>query len=155
MKVTQIVKDAIKTRVKKLAEPKIKALQKKLDELHEEQNEHFDDIKKEVRKSLTPRLENVLKDIIKKHSELTLSWSRYSYSGPDVLVTTPSKVAECVCECMSLGFIRYKQAEEDKLTAQIKDLNEKVDKNISDIILELELGGNKATLDDLLKKVQF
>ena len=64
-------------------------------------------------------------------------------------------MAENLSENSPLDFVYYKKDEEDDLKAQINDLDEKINKSINDIILELELGGNKATLDDLLNKVKF
>ncbi len=155
MKVTQIVKNAIETRVKEIAEPKKQALCEQLDKLHKEQTEHLTNIKKEIRDLSNSMFTHALSNAIKKHPEVTLCWTEYNYSGPNRLFITPSKVAEALCESISLKFIYYKQAEEDKLMAQINDLNEKINKTINDIILELELGGNKTTLDNLLKKVKF
>jgi len=155
MKVTQIIKNAIDTRVREIAEPKKQALREQLDNLHKEQKEHLDSIKEEMKDLLTAMFTHALSNVTKKHPEITLFWSKYNYSGPDTLLTTPSEIAEGLSESVSLGFIRYKGAEEDALEAQINDINEKINKTINDIILELELGGNKATLDSLLKKVKF
>lgn len=155
MKVTQIIKNAIETRVKEIAEPKKQALCEQLDKLHKEQEEHLVSVKEEVRDLLTAMFTHALSNVTKKHSEITLFWRKYNYSGPNPLLTTPSEIAEGLTESISLGFIYYKKDEEDNLMAQINDLNKKINKNINDIILELELGGNKSTLDDLLKKVKF
>lgn len=155
MKVTQIIKNAIETRVKEIAEPKKQALYEQLDKLHKEQEEHLVSVKEEVRDLLTAMFTHALSNVTKKHSEITLFWRKYNYSSLNPLFTTPSEIAEGLTESISLGFIYYKKDEEDNLMAQINDLNKKINKNINDIILELELGGNKATLDDLLKKVKF
>lgn len=155
MKVTQIIKNAIETRVKEIAEPKKQALYEQLDKLHDEQKEHLTDIKEEVKDLSISMFTHVLSNITKKNPEVTLSWDKYNYSGPNTLLTTPSEVANALCESIYFNFICYKKDEEDNLTAQLNDINEKINKNINDIILELELGGNKTTLDNLLKKVKF
>ena len=98
---------------------------------------------------------HALSKITEKNPEVTLSGNKYNYPSPNTLLTTPSEIADALIKSISLGFIYYKKDEEDNLTAQINDINEKINKTINDIILELELGGNKATLDDLLKKVKF
>jgi len=153
MKVTQIVKNAIEARVKEMAEPKRKVIQEQLDKLYEEQGNHLADIKLAVKNSFIASFEQALSNIIKNHPEITLC--KKTYYGSNVSLITPSEIAENLSEDISYSYIKYKQDEEDKLMTQISELNDKVSKNVSDIILELELGGNKATLDNLLKKVKF
>ena len=155
MKVTQIIKNAIDTRVREIAEPKKQALREQLDKLHNEQKEYLSGVKTEVKDLSVTMFTHALSNITKKHPEITLYWSKYNYSGPNTLLTTPAEIADALIKSISLDFIYYKKDEEDNLTAQINDINEKINKNINDIILELELGGNKSTLDDLLKKVKF
>lgn len=155
MKVTQIIKNAIETRVKEIAEPKKQALREQLDKLHNEQKEYISGVKTEVKDLFVAAFKHALNTITKKHPEITLYRSKYNYLGSDTLLTTPAEITDTLIESISLNFIYYKRNKEDNLTAQINDLDEKINKTINDIILELELGGNKATLDDLLKKVKF
>ena len=156
MKVTQIVKQAINEKVNELAKPKMEPLQEQLNAIHKEQSEYLDDIKKELKKTITVALTNVLTNLVKNHPEITMLRNIYGYGEPDKTLTKPDELADyAVKNGLCLGFINYKKNEEDDLMAQINDLNEKINKNINDIILELELGGNKATLDNLLKKVKF
>lgn len=156
MKVTQIVKQAIHEKVNELAKSKMEPLQEQLDAIHKEQSEHLGDIKKELNKTVTVALTNIFTNLIKNHPEITMVKNAYGYREPDKTLTKPDELANYVVKNdLCLGFINYKKNEEDTLMNQISDLQGKINKTINDIILELELGGNKSTLDDLLKKVKF
>ena len=156
MKLTQIIKNAIDTRVKEIAEPNMEPLQEQLDAIHKEQAEYLSDIKKELKKTVTVALTNVFTNLIKNHPEITMIRSAYGYREPDKTLTKPDELADYVVKNdLCFGFINYKKNEEDTLKSQISDLQGKINKTINDIILELELGGNKTTLDNLLKKVKF
>ena len=156
MKVTQIVKQAIHEKVNELAKPKMEPLQEQLDAIHKEQSEYLGDIKKELKKTVTVALTNVFANLVKNHPEVTMVKNAYGYREPDKTLTKPDELADYVVKNdLCLGFINYKKNEEDTLMSQISDLQGKINKTINDIILELELGGNKATLDSLLKKVKF
>lgn len=155
MKVTQIIKNAIETRVKEIAEPKKQALREQLDKLHDEQIAYLTSIKTEIRNLFSASYTNIFRSICKKHPEIKLYSTEYNYPKCNYILNTPEQIAESLSKESSLGFVYYKKDEEDDLEAQTNDLDEKINKTINDIILELELGGNKATLDDLLKKVKF
>ena len=156
MKVTQIIKQAINDKVNELAKSKLEPLQEQLDAIHKEQSEHLDDIKKELKKIVTVALTDVFTNLIKNHPEVTMVIRAYGYREPDKTLTKPDELANYVVKNdLCLGFINYKKNKEDTLKNQISDLKDKINKTINNIILELELGGNKATLDNLLKKVKF
>lgn len=157
MKVTQIVKQAIHEKVNELAKSKMEPLQEQLGAIHKEQSEHLGDIKKELKKTVTVALTNIFTNLIKNHPEITMVKNAYGYREPYKTLTKPDELANYVVKNdLYLGsFINYKKNEEDTLMNQIRDLQGKINKTINDIILELELGGNKSTLDDLLKKVKF
>ena len=157
MKVTQIVKQAINDKVNALAKPKLEPLQEQLDAIHKEQSEHLAEIKKELKKPITVALTNIFTNLIKNHPEITMVKNEYGYRKPDKTLTKPDELANYVVKnYLCLDFINYKKnEEEDTLMNQLSDLQGKINKTINDIILELELGGNKATLDSLLKKVKF
>lgn len=156
MKVTQIIKNAINDKVNALAKPKLEPLQEQLDAIRKDQSEYLNDIKKELEKTVTVALTNVFTNLIKNHPEITMKRTGYGYGAPYKTLTKPDELADYIVRNdLCFGFINYKKNEEDNLMAQINDLTEKINKAINDIILELELGTNKSTLDDLLKKVKF
>lgn len=156
MKVTQIIKNAIHDKVNALAKPKLEPLQEQLDAIRKDQSEYLNEIKKELEKTVTVALTNVFTNLIKNHPEVTMKRCAYGYGSPYKTLTKPDELANYIVRNdLCFGFINYKKNEEDNLMAQINDLTEKINKSINDIVLELELGGNKATLDDLLNKVKF
>lgn len=154
MKVTQIVKQAIETRINEIAKPKLEPLVTQKENLNKESNEQLSKIKQELRKALNVAITNILANTLKKYPELTISKNRY-YNNL-ITLTKPSEIAKDIVDNeICLGFIHYKENEHDSVDKQINDLNEKIKKVINDTILELELGNNKATLEDLLKKIKF
>lgn len=155
MKVTHIIQNAIKTRVNEIAKPKLEPLEEQLKALLEEHSMNLERIKDEFKKELTVVVSVALTNMIKKHPEITLERGIYGYRV-DRLLTKPDEIAEyMVGNDICFGCINYKKNERDALQKQINDLKEKISKTINDIILELELGDNKTTLDSLLKKVKF
>lgn len=155
MKVTQIVKQAIQTRVNEIAKPKLEPMQKQLKALIEENSLNLERIKDELKKELNVVVSDALTNMMKKHPEVTLERSIYSYRI-NRLLTKSDEVAEYMVENdMCFGCINYKKNERDALQKQINDFKEKIDKTINDIILELELGSSKKDLETLLAKVKF
>ena len=78
MKVTQIIKNAIETRVKEIAEPKKQALCEQLDKLHDEQKEYLISVKTEIRNLFSASYTNIFRSICKKHPEIKLYRTEYS-----------------------------------------------------------------------------
>ena len=146
MKVTQIIKEAITARVKaKCAEANMNTnllLKVELDRLAEEEKQRKIEFKKEYRK--------IFKDMLEKldNKKISYYYSRYnsdpvndkevilSNNEPSVYLTLTSDYAE-------------------KLKQKISDNEAKARKYINDIILELELGANKSTLESLLNNITF
>lgn len=146
MKVTQIIKEAITARVKaKCAEANMNTnllLKVELDRLAEEEKQRKNELKKEYRK--------IFKDMLEKldNKKISYYYSRYSSdpvndkevilsnNEPSVYLTLTSDYAE-------------------KLKQKISDNEAKARKYINDIILELELGANKSTLESLLNNITF
>ncbi len=156
MKVTHIIQNAIKTRVNEIAKPKLEPLEEQLKTLLKEESMNLERIKNELKKELNVVVSVALTNMMKKHPEITLERGIYGYYRVDRLLTKPDEIAEyMVGNDICFGCINYKKNERDALQKQINDLKEKISKTINDIILELELGDNKTTLDSLLKKVKF
>ena len=146
MKVTQVIKEAITARVMAKCEEANKdyqlALNTELDRLDEERQRHSNDLMKEYQKAFFAML--------KKMDDKKISYNYTSYSGnkimdkeglwkknqPGLYLTVTSDYAED---------LKYK----------IQENVDKAKKFINDIILELELGESKPTLESLLANIKF
>lgn len=126
MKVTKIVREHIEDKIEKLYQPAVNKIDNEIRSLDRQVDEVKDNIKDKAKK--------VVIDFLKKEgfipcSEGDSGVSLYLYSGPKELV---EKINE--------------------LKLKRQELKAKRDNTIMDILVELELGGNKETLDSLLEK---
>lgn len=146
MKVTQVIKEAITARVNTKCEEAnkgyVRALNTELDRLAEERKQHANDLMKEYQKAFLAML--------KKLDDKKISYNYTLYSGeknsnkdflweknqPGLYLTVTSDYAE-------------------DLKAKIQENQDRAKKFINDIILELELGESKPTLESLLANVKF
>lgn len=145
MKVTQIIKDAITARVKAKCEEANKdyqlALDAELERLDNEREQCLEDLRKEYKQLFLALLE--------KMDNKKIAYSYCSYSGN---ITSKEGLWEKNFPSIYLN-ITSDYAEE--LRAKILENQEKVKKFINDIILELELGESKPTLESLVANVKF
>ena len=145
MKVTQVIKEAITVRVMAKCEEVNKdyqlALNTELDRLAEERKQHFNDLTKEYHKAFLAMLE--------KMDNKKIVYSYNSYSGT---ITSKEGLWEKNIPSFNLD-LTSGYAEE--LRAKIQENKDKAKKFINDIILELELGESKPTLESLLANVKF
>lgn len=146
MKVTQVIKEAITTRVKAKCDEANKnanlLLNVELERLAEERKQRVDELKKYYHKMFMAMLEKL------DNKKISYYYSRYSNeptndkeviwsnNEPNIYLTLTSDYAE-------------------KLKKQILDNEAKAKKYINDIILELELGATKPTLESLLNNITF
>jgi hypothetical protein len=125
MKVTKIVREHIEDKIEKLYQPAVDKIDDELKSLDRQIDEAKTKIKDKVNK--------VVVDFIKKEGFIPyndeLGFSLYLYSAPKELVE-----------------------KRDKLKLKRQELKAKRDNTIMDILVELELGGTKETLDKLLEK---
>lgn len=146
MKVTQVIKEAITTRVMtKCTEANkgyVLALNTELDRLAEERKQRFNNLKKEYQKAFIAMLEGM--------DDKKIAYNYTTYSGnkimdkeglwekniPPIYLNLTSDYAED---------LKYK----------IQENQDKAKKFINDIILELELGATKPTLESLLNNITF
>lgn len=146
MKVTQVIKEAITTRVKAKCDEANKntnlLLKVELERLAEERKQRVDELKKYYHKMFMAMLEKLDNKKISYyyssyHSESTkdkeVIWSN---NEPNIYLELTSDYAE-------------------ELKKKILDNEAKAKKYINDIILELELGANKPTLESLLNNIAF
>lgn len=146
MKVTQVVKEAITARVKAKCEEAnkgyVSALNTELDRLAEEHRRHSNDLMKEYQKAFFAMLEKMdNKKISYNYScysseEITDKDYLWKKNKPGLYLTVTSDYAK-------------------DLEAKIKENQDKAKKFITDIILELELGESKPTLESLLANIKF
>ena len=146
MKVTQVIKEAITTRVmSKCAEANkgyVLALNTELDRLAEERKQHFNDLKKEYQKAFLAML--------KKMDDKKISYNYTLYSDKEITDK------DYIWEKNKPGLYLTVTSDYAKdLKAKIQENQDKAKKFINDIILELELGENKPTLESLLANVKF
>lgn len=146
MKVTQVIKEAITARVKAKCDEANKSanllLNVELERLAEERKQRVDELKKYYHKMFMAMLEKL------DNKKISYYYSRYSSeptndkeviwsnNEPNIYLTLTSDYAE-------------------KLKKQILDNEAKAKKYINDIILELELGATKPTLESLLNNITF
>lgn len=146
MKVTQVIKEAITARVMAKCEEANKgyqlALNTELDRLTEERLQHFNDLMKEYQKAFLAMLE--------KMDDKKISYNYTHYSGNEITDKDYlwEKNKPSLCLTVTSDYAK-------DLKAKIQENQDKAKKFIDDIILELELGESKPTLESLLANIKF
>lgn len=145
MKVTQVIKEAITTRVKAKCDEANKSvnllLNVELDRLAEERKQQINALQEEYQKAFMVMLEKLDN---KKIS--------YYYNTYNRKITSKEELCDRNIPCIS---IELTSDYTEKLKKQILDNEAKAKKYINDIILELELGATKPTLESLLNNLTF
>lgn len=146
MKVTQVVKEAITTRVMAKCEEANKgyvlALNTELARLAEEREQHSKELAKEYQKAFFAML--------KKLDDKKISYNYTLYSDEEITDK------DYIWEKNKPGLYLTVTSDYAKdLKAKIKENQDKAKKFINDIILELELGESKPTLESLLANIKF
>lgn len=146
MKVTQVVKEAITTRVMAKCEEAnkgyVSALNTELDRLAEERQQHSNDLMKEYQKAFFAML--------KKMDDKKISYNYTLYSGNKIMDK------EGLWEKNQPGlYLTVTSDYAEDLKYKIQENQDKAKKFINDIILELELGESKPTLESLLANIKF
>ena len=146
MKVTQVIKEAITVRVMAKCEEANKdyqlALNTELDRLAEEREQHSNDLMKEYQKAFFAML--------KKMDAKKISYNYTHYSGEEI--TDKDFLWE---KNMPGLYLTVTDAYDKDLKTKIQENQDKAKKFINDIILELELGESKPTLESLLANIKF
>ncbi len=145
MKVTQVIKEAITARVKAKCDAANKSanllLNVELDRLAEERKQQIKALQEEYQKTFMVMLEKLDN---KKIS--------YYYNTYNRKITSKEELCDRNIPCIS---IELTSDYAEKLKKQILDNETKAKKYINDIILELELGATKPTLESLLNNITF
>lgn len=145
MKVTQLIKEAITARVKAKCDAANKnanlLLNVELDRLAEERKQQIKALQEEYQKTFTVMLE--------KLDNKKISYYYNTYNGK---ITSKEELCDRNIPCVSIE-LTSDYAEE--LKKKILDNETKAKKYINDIILELELGATKPTLESLLNNITF
>lgn len=145
MKVTQVIKEAITTRVKAKCDEANKntnlLLNVELERLAEERKQRINELEKYYHKMFMAMLEKLDN---KKIS--------YYYNTYNRKITSKKELCDRNIPCVSIE-LTSDYAEE--LKKKILDNEAKAKKYINDIILELELGATKPTLESLLNNITF
>ena len=146
MKVTNVIKEAITARVMAKCEEANKdyqlALNTELDRLDEERQQHSNDLMKEYHKAFLAMLE--------KMDDKKISYNYTHYSGNEITDK------DYLWEKNKPGLYLTVTSDYAKdLKAKIQENVDKAKKFINDIILELELGESKPTLESLLANIKF
>ena len=145
MKVTQVIKQAITARVMAKCEEANKdyqlALDAELERLDNEEEQCIEDLRKEYKQLFLALLE--------KMDDKRITYSYHSYSGD---ITSKEGLWEKNYPSINLN-LTSDNAED--LKAKIQENQDKAKKIINDIILELELGESKPTLESLLANIKF
>ena len=146
MKVTQVVKEAITARVMAKCEEAnkgyVSALNTELDRLAEERQQHSNDLMKEYQKAFFAML--------KKMDDKKISYNYTLYSGNKIMDK------ESLWEKNQPGlYLTVTSDYAEDLKYKIQENQDKAKKFINDIILELELGESKPTLESLLANIKF
>ena len=146
MKVTQVIKEAITSRVMAKCEEAnkdyVSALNTELDRLAEEREQHSNDLMKEYQKAFFAML--------KKMDDKKISYNYTLYSDKEITDK------DYIWEKNKPGLYLTVTSDYAKdLKAKIQKNQDKAKKFINDIILELELGESKPTLESLLANVKF
>lgn len=145
MKVTQVIKEAITARVKAKCDEANKStnllLNVELERLAEERKQQIKALQEEYQKTFMVMLEKLDN---KKIS--------YYYNTYNRKITSKEELCDRNIPCVSIE-LTSDYAEE--LKKKILDNETKAKKYINDIILELELGAIKPTLESLLNNITF
>ena len=146
MKVTKVIKEAITARVMAKCEEANKdyqlALNTELDRLAEEREQYSNDLMKEYQKAFFAML--------KKMDDKKISYNYTLYSDKEITDK------DYIWEKNKPGLYLTVTSDYAKdLKAKIQENQDKAKKFINDIILELELGESKPTLESLLVNVKF
>lgn len=145
MKVTQVIKKAITTRVKAKCDEANKStnllLNVELDRLAEERKQQIKTLQEEYQKTFMVMLERL--------DNKKISYYYNTYNGK---ITSKEELCDKNIPCVS---IELTSDYAEKLKKQILDNETKAKKYINDIILELELGATKSTLKSLLNNIAF
>nr|DAF52270.1 MAG TPA: hypothetical protein [Podoviridae sp. ctIKM86] len=145
MKVTQVIKEAITARVKAKCDEANKSanllLNVELERLAEERKQQINALQEEYQKTFMAMLEKLDN---KKIS--------YYYNTYNRKITSKEELCDRNTPCVSIE-LTSDYAEE--LKKKILDNETKAKKYINDIILELELGATKPTLESLLNNITF
>lgn len=145
MKVTQVIKEAITARVKAKCEEANKeyqlALDAELERLDNEREQCLEDLRKEYKQLFLALLE--------KMDDKRITYSYHSYSGD---ITSKEGLWK---ENFPSIYLNLTSDYAEELRAKILENLEKAKKYINDIILELELGESKPTLESLLANIKF
>ena len=146
MKVTQVIKEAITTRVKAKCDEAnlayVTALSKEQVRLEKEKDAHKAELREKYKKLFMSTLD--------KLDAKKIEYSYTYYSGNEC--NTKEEIWERNIPSFS---INVSSKYEKELKNKINENQEKAKKFINDIILELELGENKPTLESLLANVKF
>ena len=146
MRVTNVIKQAITTHVMAKCEEAnkgyVSALNTELDRLAEERQQHSNDLMKEYQKAFFAML--------KKMDDKKISYNYSCYSGDEI--TDKDYIWEKNRPSLYLT-VTSDYAKD--LKAKIQENQDKAKKFINDIILELELGESKPTLESLLANIKF
>lgn len=146
MKVTQVIKEAITARVNAKCEEVNKdyklALAEEEKRLDNERNHYLDALREEHHKAFIAMLE--------KLDDKKIGYNYVNYSGN--ATTDKEDLWE---KNMCSYYLNFTSDLAEELEAKIKENQEKAKKFINDIILELELGESKPTLESLLANVKF
>jgi hypothetical protein len=129
MKVTKLIREHIEEQINTLYAPAIESINNELNGLKKQADSAQENIKEKVRKLAFDFLKEngfINKD---KSNNAKDALSLYVYAEPKEIVEAKLK-----------------------LEKKKQEIKAKRDKTIMDILLELELGGNKETLDSLLEK---
>ena len=146
MKVTKVIKEAITARVMAKCEEANKdyqlALNTELDRLAEEREQYSNDLMKEYQKAFFAML--------KKMDDKKISYNYTLYSDKEITDK------DYIWEKNKPGLYLTVTSDYAKdLKAKIQENQDKAKKFINDIILELELGESKPTLESLLANIKF
>lgn len=146
MKVTQVIKEAITARVKAKCDEANKninlLLNVELERLAEERKQRVDELKKYYHKMFMAMLEKL------DNKKISYYYSRYS--------SEPTNDKEVIWSNNEPGiYLALTSDYAEELKKKILDNEAKAKKYINDIILELELGANKPSLESLLNNITF
>lgn len=145
MKVTQVIKEAITARVKAKCDEANKSanllLNVELERLAEERKQRVCELKKEYCKIFIAILE-----------ELDYKKISYYYNTYNKKITSKEELCDRNIPCVS---IKLTSDYAEELKKKILDNETKAKKYINNIILELELGATKPTLESLLNNITF
>jgi hypothetical protein len=129
MKVTKLIREHIEDQINTLYAPAIESVNNELNGLRKQADTAQENIKEKVRK--------LAFDFLKENGFINKDKSNNAKDALSLYVyAEPKEVVEAKI----------------KLEKKKQEIKAKRDKTIMDILLELELGGNKETLDSLLEK---